>query len=163
MLDAGSILVALVLLAVANGIPVFARRFFGDRFGMQLDGGARLADGQPIFGAAKTIRGIVLSVIGTAVAAALAGLGWATGAGFAAASMAGDLLSSFVKRRLRLEVHAQYFGLDQIPEALIPMLAFHDELRLSGADITVAVAAFVVLELVLSRLLFRLHIRDRPW
>lgn len=163
MLDASAILAALLLLGVANGIPVFASKLLGNRFDTQLDGGMRLSDGQPLFGASKTIRGIVLSIIGTTLIAVLGGLGWVTGAGVAGASMAGDLISSFVKRRLRFEVHAQFAGLDQIPEALIPMLAFQSELHLSGVDIAIAVAAFVVLELMLSRLLFRLHIRDRPW
>ena len=40
----------------------------------------------------------------------------------AAASMAGDLLASFLKRRFGLKVHAQAIGLDQIPEALLPLL-----------------------------------------
>ncbi len=163
MIHAGAILAVLMLLAVANGIPVAARKLLGDRFDTRVDGGARLPDGQPVFGQSKTIRGIVLSISGTALVAGLAGLGWATGAEVAAASMAGDLLSSFLKRRFRYDVHARCFGLDQIPESLIPMLAFHRELHLSGADVAIAVVAFLVLELLLSRLLFRLHIRDRPW
>jgi hypothetical protein len=162
-INARSILVALALLAIANGIPVAARKLLGNRFATRLDGGTRLPDGEPVFGESKTVRGAVLSIIGTALATALAGLGWATGAEFAAASMAGDLLSSFVKRRLGLEVHARFIGLDQIPEALLPMLASRSELRLSGLDIVIAVAAFIVLELALSRVLVRLHIRDRPW
>ena len=36
-------------------------------------------------------------------------------------------------------------------------------LDLSFGDMTIVVAVFIVLELLLSRLLFRLHIRDRPY
>ncbi len=50
--------------------------------------------------------------------------------------MLGDLSSSFVKRRLRLKLHAQVFGLDQIPEALLPLLLVQDHLGLSWLDIT---------------------------
>ena len=80
----------------------------------------------------------------------------------AGGAMSGDLFSSFVKRRLRLEPHAQAFGLDQIPEALLPLLLLPDRLDLSGLEIAALLTAFVVLQIVLSRLLFRLGIRDRP-
>jgi CDP-2,3-bis-(O-geranylgeranyl)-sn-glycerol synthase len=72
-------------------------------------------------------------------------------------------LSSFLKRRRGLELHAQAFGLDQIPEALIPLLLLRTTLGLSTMDIAVTVVAFIILELVLSRLLFMLNIRDRPY
>jgi hypothetical protein len=158
-----AIVAVLVLLAVANSTPIAARNLLGDRFATPIDGGTRLPDGQPVFGQSKTIRGIALSIVATALVSGVSGLGWATGAGIAAASMAGDLFSSFLKRRLRLEVHARYIGLDQIPESLVPMLVFKGALRLTWVDILVAVAAFLILELLLSRLLFRLRIRDRPW
>ena len=77
--------------------------------------------------------------------------------------MLGDLFSSFVKRRLHLPLHAQAFGLDQIPEALLPLLIVKEQFNLTSNDIAVLVIAFIVLELVLSRILFRLKIRDRPF
>ena len=163
MVHVGSIAAALVLLAVANSLPIVARKLLGDRFATPIDRGRCLPDGRPVFGQSKTIRGVVLSVIGTTLVAGLAGIGWATGAGVGATSMAGDLLSSFLKRRLRLEVHARSVGLDQIPESLIPMLVFRGDLGLSWVDIAIGIVAFLVLELLLSRGLFRLRIRDRPW
>ena len=96
-------------------------------------------------------------------AGALLGVGWRTDAELAALSMLGDLLSSFVKRRLGLPPHSQAFGVDQIPEVLVPVLVLQARLGLTGWDIAVLVAAFVVLEIVLSRLLFRLRLRDRPY
>jgi CDP-2,3-bis-(O-geranylgeranyl)-sn-glycerol synthase len=78
-------------------------------------------------------------------------------------SMLEDLFSSFVKRRLRLQPHDQAFGLDQIPEALLPLLAVKAQFNLTSGDIAVVVFAFIILELVLSRILFRLKIRDRPY
>jgi CDP-archaeol synthase len=163
MLDPLLILWTLVLLGVANGTPVFASKLLGDRFSAPLDAGVTLPDGQPLFGASKTARGLVVSVVSTALAAVLLGLDWTTGALFAAASLGGDLASSFIKRRLRLALHAQAFGLDQIPEALLPLLLLHNQLGLSAADIALTVVAFIILELVLSRLLFMMNIRDRPY
>jgi hypothetical protein len=54
-------------------------------------------------------------------------------------------------------------GLDQIPESLFPLLACRLLLPLTMLDIGVAAALFFVGELVLSRILFRLHLRDRPY
>jgi CDP-2,3-bis-(O-geranylgeranyl)-sn-glycerol synthase len=153
----------LVLLGVANGTPIFATRLFGKRFSAPLDGALKLADGRPLFGPSKTVRGLVLSLVCTTLAALLLDFEWITGAGLAAASMLGDLLSSFLKRRLGLRAHSQAFGLDQIPESLLPLLLLREHLGLGYADIVLIVAAFIVLELLLSRLLFSLHIRDRPY
>jgi CDP-archaeol synthase len=97
------------------------------------------------------------------LAAPLLGFEWLTGAAFATASMVGDLLSSFAKRRLGLQVHAQALGVDQIPEALLPLLLLRMQLDLSGMEIIVIVVAFIALELALSPLLYKLHIRDRPY
>src|SRR5690349_7281051 len=107
----------LILLGVANSTPIFAKNLLGDRFAAPLDGGCVLPDGRPLFGRSKTIRGVILSIAGTALAAALLGLGWSAGAILAAGAMLGDLASSFTKRRLGLAPHAQAFLLDQVPEA----------------------------------------------
>ena len=157
------IIEVLLLLGIANGTPIFAARLFGKRFNAPLDGGLKLPDGRPLFGPSKTVRGLVLSVACATLAAPLLGFEWITGAGLASASMFGDLLSSFIKRRLGLRIHSQAFGLDQVPESLLPLLVLQRHLGLDYGDIAIIVAAFIVLELVLSRLLFRLHIRDRPY
>jgi hypothetical protein len=78
-------------------------------------------------------------------------------------AMAGDLFSSFVKRRLGLPPSSMALGLDQIPESLFPLLACRLLLPLTWLDIGVAVVLFFVGELVLSRILFKLHVRDRPY
>ena len=102
-------------------------------------------------------------VVALAIAAPLLGLDWILGAELAAASMAGDLLASFLKRRLGLKVHAQAIGLDQIPEALLPLLILQSRLELSASDIVLLVAAFAFLEAVLSYVLYKLRIRERPY
>jgi CDP-2,3-bis-(O-geranylgeranyl)-sn-glycerol synthase len=161
--DAATILDVILLMGAANGAPVLATRLLAGWFDTPLDGGLRMPDGRPVFGASKTLRGLIASVAATTALAVVLGLHWSTGVGFAAASMAGDLFSSFVKRRLGLELHSQALGLDQIPEALLPMLLLRARLGLSPAEIAVALVAFVVAELTLSRLLYWLNIRDRPY
>ena len=66
------ILQLLILLAVANGTPVIAKLILGDKFAAPVDGGALFADGRPWFGPSKTIRGLVLAVLATTGAAAVA-------------------------------------------------------------------------------------------
>ena len=129
----------LTLLALANGAPVLAKKILGARFAWPLDFGMELADGARLFGASKTIRGVVGAVL------------------------AGDLLSSFLKRRLHRPPSSQALGIDQIPESLLPLLAGADPLGLTMRDIVAGVVIFFVGELLLSRLLFRLHLRDRPY
>lgn len=157
------ILQLLLLLGVANGTPIFAHKLFGKHFDAPLDGGLRFLDGRPLFGPSKTVRGMLLSIACTALAAPLLGFEWVIGAGLAAASMLGDLLASFSKRRLGLRVHSQAFGLDQIPESLLPLLLLKAQLGLGAGDIAVLVAVFIMLELLLSRLMFKMHLRDRPY
>ena len=122
-----------------------------------------LPDGQPLFGSSKTIHGLAVSITCTALVAELLGLGWLMGSKIAVLSMMGDLGSSFLKRRLRLPPHAQAFGLDQFPEALVPLLVLRTQLGLDCIEIAVLIMSFIVLEIGLSRLLFKLHIRDRPY
>ena len=158
-----AILQLLVLLTLANGAPVIAKKFLGDRLAWPLDGGINFLDGRPLFGASKTLRGILLALAVTAAGAALIGPGWRTGLAVGGLAMAGDLLSSFVKRRLNLKSSSRATGLDQLPEALLPALGCRGALGLGGIDILLAVAIFFAGEVVFSRLLYRLRIRDEPY
>jgi hypothetical protein len=157
------ILQLLILLAVANGTPVFAKLLLGGKFAAPVDGGARFGDGRPWFGPSKTIRGFVFAVLATTGAALLLGLGWKVGALVGTMALASDLLSSFVKRRLGLAPSSQAIGLDQIPESLFPLLAACLLLPLTALDIAVATTLFFAGELLVSRLLYKWHVRDRPY
>ena len=152
-----------VLLLLANGTPVIAKKFLGDLYSYPLDGNLTFADRRPVFGRSKTIRGIVLAVLVTTAGAPLLGLGWETGLLVGSFAMAGDLFSSFCKRRLNLPPSSRASGLDQIPESLLPLLACRDALALTTADIVAGVVVFVIGEVVLSRLLYSLRLRDRPY
>ncbi|HEX9534690.1 MAG TPA: hypothetical protein VF924_04410, partial [Stellaceae bacterium] len=73
------VLQLLILLMLANGTPVIAKKMLGARYSYPLDGNLTFADGRPVFGRSKTIRGVVLAVLVTTVGAPLIGLGWKTG------------------------------------------------------------------------------------
>ena len=162
VMQASLLLQLLILLVVADGAAVVAKKLLGVAFARPLDGGAVFVDGQPIFGPSKTIRGIVVSVLATTICAALMGLGWQVGTLVATFAMAGDLFSSFVKRRLHLASSSMAIGLDHIPESLFPLLASRLLLPLSIVDIVAGVTIFVVGALILSPLLFKLNLRDDP-
>jgi hypothetical protein len=157
------ILKLLILLAVANGAPVVAKRLFGNRLSYALDGGARFIDGRPLFGTSKTVRGLLLSIAATTAVPPLLGLDFTTGLLVGLGAMAGDLLSSFTKRRLGMKPSSKATGLDQIPESLLPALMCWKHLSLSFIDVIALVGAFFVGEILLSLLLFKAHIRDRPY
>jgi CDP-2,3-bis-(O-geranylgeranyl)-sn-glycerol synthase len=151
----------LVLISLANGVPIVAKNIFGN--GLPLDGGASLGDGRALFGPSKTVRGLVLALLATAVAAPFLGIEWKIGLLIGAAAMAGDLLSSFAKRRAGAPVSSMALGIDQIPESLFPALACMSRLGLSLADIGAICIVFFIAELAISRVLYRLKLRDRPY
>jgi CDP-2,3-bis-(O-geranylgeranyl)-sn-glycerol synthase len=157
------VLQLLILLMLANGTPVIAKKMFGDHYSYPLDGNLTFADGRPVFGHSKTIRGVALAVLVTAAGGSLIGVGWRIGILVGSFAMAGDLFSSFCKRRLGLPSSSRASGLDQIPEALLPLLACRDLLALTAAEIVLCVVMFVFGEVVLSRLLFAFRLRDRPY
>ena len=157
------ILQLLTLLMLANGTPLIVKKLLGSRYSYPLDGNVTFADGRPVFGRSKTIRGIVPAVLVTTAAAPLIGLSWSIGFLVGSFAMAGDLFSSFCKRRLGLPTSSRASGLDQVPESLLPLLACRDVLALTAADIAVCVVIFVVGEVVLSRLLYAFRLRDRPY
>lgn len=153
----------LLLLITANGLPILARKWLGARWGSAVDGGRRAWDGRPWLGASKTWRGLLAAIAFTPLLALLLGLEARLGLYLALGAMAGDLCSSFLKRRLGIKPSGQALGLDQVPESLLPLLLVAPALALGAWDIVTLVVAFFLLELVLSRLLYVLHIRRRPY
>jgi len=122
-----------------------------------------LSDGRPLLGASKTIRSLVLSVLLTPLVAMLIGLSWQVGLVVAGSAMAGDLVSSFAKRRIGLPPSSQAIGLDQVPESFLPLLAARWLLPITLVDVLVGTVLFFVGSLVVSRLLFKLNVRDKPY
>lgn len=143
---------ALLLLVLANAAPWAMARLLGRRFAQPLDFGCRLRDGHRLLGDHKTWRGLVAGTLLCAIAAPWLGLPWMIGAGFGAASLVGDALSSSIKRRLALAPGTAVSGLDQLPEALLPLLLCARPLELRMAGVVAVTGAFVVLNLVATRI-----------
>ena len=173
----------LVLIIVANGSPILTQKLLGERWQSALDGGRCLKDGRPVFGPTKTWRGVVSACLFTGLVAWM--MHWSVMAGLliALGAMTGDLLSSFIKRRLGMVSSSRALGLDQIPESLLPLLLLKG-LLVKGLSLKVfstgllpqtlqadmtwtlvwqVVVMFFIAELLLSRILFHLHIRNQPY
>ena len=105
-----SIAQCLGLIATANVIPPLASIVFGTRFKGPVDAGVVWFDGRPLLGSSKTLRGIVLAVPASALVSYLMGLGAILGAAAAISTMAGDIASSFCKRRMGLRSSAPGAG-----------------------------------------------------
>jgi CDP-diglyceride synthetase len=153
----------MLLLMVANGAPILIHWLLEGRTARPVDGGLLLADGQPLFGASKTIIGLIASLVATSFVAWLIGWSPLTGCYFAFLAMAGDLLASFIKRRLAIPPSGMAPGLDQIPESLIPLLGVRGIFDLGWIQILVLVLLFLVLDYILSFFLYLLHIRKHPY
>ena len=152
----------LFLLLVANGAPIIARDIFKDLLSYPLDRGKTQYDGRPLFGPAKTVRGLLVACLGTGCAAPLVGRPVLLGMCLGLYAMCGDLMSSFMKRRLGIKSGDSALGLDQSLEALTPAVMLRTPFAFQVTEIVIVVLAFFFLEISLSRLLYRLHIRDRP-
>jgi CDP-2,3-bis-(O-geranylgeranyl)-sn-glycerol synthase len=153
----------LLLLLVANGAPILARYLVKDQFNWPLDGGHLTANGRYLLGPSKTVRGLISSVLSSAVVAQLIAIGWQWGIMIGAFAMLGDLCASFIKRRLDLPPSSRAVGLDQVPESLIPLIPCAVVFDLPWWNVLFLVIIFWILDALLSRLLFQLGIRRRPF
>jgi len=162
-MQSGNILDVLLLLMLANGAPLLAKLLLGDRCSYPVDCYLRSADGRRLFGPSKTIRGVVVAVLAAVAGAVVLGIDWQAGLIVGSFAMAGDLFSSFIKRRLGMAPSSMALGLDQVPESLFPLIACRDWLFLGLIDTVVAVVLFFTGGIVLSRLFFALGLRDRPY
>jgi CDP-2,3-bis-(O-geranylgeranyl)-sn-glycerol synthase len=152
----------LVLLLVANGSPVGLRMLLGKRWRQPLDAGRRLTDDQPIFGPSKTLAGLAVALVSTSLCAIPIGLGFWVGLSIAIFAMLGDLLSSFIKRRLARPPGTMTLGLDQVPESLLPLLVCKPLLGLSWVQVLLVTLAFIAADLLISQLMYRLGIGNHP-
>lgn len=157
------VLIILLLVTVANGAPVLLSYILSHRAAVPVDFGLKLKDGQLLFGTTKTWRGIIISILTTTFIAIILGISWYQGLLIAVFAMSGDLLSSFIKRRKAMDSGSRFLLLDQVPESFLPSLVMVYFERIDLMQVIVIVACFIILELVLSRLLYQFGIRKRPY
>jgi predicted MPP superfamily phosphohydrolase len=112
----------LLLLWLVNFAPPLLAYLMEERWAAPLDRGRTLWDGRPLFGNHKTARGVVGGLAMGALAGPFLGFLWWEGPLVSLLSVLGDLLSSFIKRRMDLSDGSVAPGLDQVFEGAFPLL-----------------------------------------
>jgi len=149
---AGRYLCPLLLIVIANAAAWATARVLGDEWAAPLDFGITLRDGTRLLGDHKTWRGLVGGAIACGFVTENLQLGLLRGVVFGTLAMLGDAASSFVKRRLRLGPGAEVPGLDQLPEALLPLLVLQRPLGLGLMECLAIAVAFALLDLAAVKL-----------
>ena len=144
-------LIPLLLVVTANTAAWAAARILG-HWATPLDFGRTLRDGTRLLGTHKTWRGLIAAAVACGVAAHFLRLGFALGVAFGTLALLGDAASSFIKRRLRLHSGAEVPGLDQLPEAILPLLALSRPLGLGLVDCLIVAATFTVLDIAVTKI-----------
>lgn len=148
----------------ANAIPVL----FGG--GLPIDFGRNFIDGKPLFGAHKTFRGFLSGLlVGTLVGFAQSNLlifqpphvllGFVLSLG----ALIGDLIHSFVKRRLSLPPGASFPVADQL-DFVVGALFF--SLFISPPSLPIAIIILIVtppLHLLTNFIAYRLNVKKEPF
>lgn len=165
-------------LFLVNGLPPITSVILGDRYGLAVDGGKLWFDGRPIFGSHKTIRGLAASVTGGTLAYILLGVSWWVAGTAVLLAMAGDLTSSFIKRRSTVASGKEVVILDQVFESLLPLLFLNQYLSLDLSQNILILLLFNISAFWSSRLWLHItksslpekypriihsHIRIREW
>ncbi len=153
----------LLLLVIANGMPVLTRKIFAAYGAWPIDFGITFYDNHPLLGYSKTWLGLVAAILSTTLIAPVFGLSFQTGAIFGLLVMSGDLAASFTKRRLGLIESSRFRLIDVLPESLIPVFILRDTLELNILTGFMVVTLFFIIEVILSPLLFKIHIRHKPY
>jgi len=149
---------------VANAAPVVLGG------GRPIDGGKKLSDGRPIFGPGKTIRGFIAGLVAGTVFAVLQGvalgfLGNYLLRGFllSLGALTGDLLGSFIKRRVNLERGAPAPVMDQLGFVVVALLFASPALYLSWEVILTILILTLPIHLATNILGHKLKLKDKPW
>ncbi len=120
-----------------------------------------LADGTRVLGDHKTWRGLIVGALACGIVAWLFQLSPFLGIAFGSLALAADTASSFIKRRLRLQPGTEIPGLDQLPEALVPLLVLGRPLGLRLIESVTVALVFLVLDLATIRLRHPTHRSDQ--
>ena len=154
----------LALLTVANGAPVLAAKIFGNAFALPVDGNVTFLDGRPAIWSSKNVARRHAIDLGHHCLCSPYWVGVESGR---FGCINGDdwrfVFELCLKRRLGLFASSQFSGLDQIPESLLPLISSRLLLPVTIVDIVLATLMFWIGAIALSRVLFKLRIRDRPY
>jgi CDP-2,3-bis-(O-geranylgeranyl)-sn-glycerol synthase len=181
-------LAALILTTLYWALPGFmanmAPILFRDRIrwlAIPVDMGIRIG-GKPIFGSHKTIRGFVVGILAAALTAVIQSYLYSIGIGrtisyidyhlacgicigitIGFGALFGDLVKSFIKRRLDLREGTPFVPWDQVDYA-IGMIVFSGlVLPMTLAMMVTLLISAPTLSIIVTRIAFHLKIRKEKW
>ncbi len=149
---------------IANATPVVLGG------GTPIDGGRKFTDGRPIFGPGKTIRGFVTGLAAGTIFSALQGivagqiytyllLGFLLAVG----ALTGDLMGSFLKRRLNIQRGASAPVLDQLGFVALAIV-FASPVMLPGWEVILAILIITPpIHLATNFGGYKLGLKSRPY
>lgn len=145
--------------------------------GRPLDLGKSMPDGRRVFGAGKTVRGAVLAVIvGTAVALVVATIAsnfsffplastLTVELGFllALGTVAGDVLGSFIKRRVGMKRGAPFPVLDQMGFVVVALLFASASASISLFPLAIILIATPIIHVSFNVIAYLLKLKPVPY
>ncbi|MDM8539341.1 CDP-archaeol synthase, partial [Desulfobacterales bacterium HSG17] len=118
--------------------------FFEEKWDTPLDRGLLFIDGKPFLGNHKTIRGIGGGIIGGVTCGFFLGISLWVALWVGVMSMSGDLLSSFIKRRMRMVDGGNFPVIDQFFEGTFPFIIIAPAYSLSFVQSSLIIVAFII-------------------
>ena len=156
------VLQSLILISAANGAPVVSARMLGRRFADPIDGGVVLRDGYPLLGRSKTWRGSPqLSFSQPALQSSSVSHGRQVRSSGLPPWRAIASRPSSNGDWARTEQHGTWSRSGS--RIALPAVASGVFLPLALGDIVAIVLVFSLGELAVSRLLYAVGLRDRPY
>lgn len=157
------ILEVILLILIANATPVLVSYFFDHEKSLSIDFGYKLNDQQYLFGESKTWRGLISSITMTGLISLYLNSNIWPGITIALLAMSGDLISSFIKRRLHKPASTKVTFLDQVPESLLPAFGAIYYYPLGLIHIIVISLSFTIIDILVSKILYQFGIRKKPY
>jgi CDP-2,3-bis-(O-geranylgeranyl)-sn-glycerol synthase len=141
---------------IANAAPVL----FGG--GRPLDFGKKFIDNKRILGDGKTVKGTLAGIFLGSLAAYLTGNLY-VGMMLASGAVFGDLVGSFVKRRMNKKRGYPVFGIDQL-DFVFGALLFAAILEIPRAELLVFILVVTpLLHMITNYLAYKLGFKKVPW
>ena len=134
----------LILLWGINLTPVLLAFLMEGKWKTPVDRGMTFRDGNPFLGSHKTLRGVVGGIAAGGAGALVLSLPLWVGISTGILSMAGDLLNSFIKRRLGKTEGQQFLVMDQLLEGALPLVVLVIFARISMVGGILLLLIFVV-------------------